>query len=79
MQLITVRAKRIGQDNLGSRLDVLTVDIRNFGRVGQVSFVEAVGMLHAVGVEQCPHRAIGKEGGGGLKEGKEFVHGVFGE
>jgi hypothetical protein len=50
-------------------LDVLSVDIRNFGRVSEIEFVEAVIMLHAVGMQKRAHRTVSDEGVG--EESKE--------
>ena len=41
--------------------DVLAVNIRHGGRVGEIQFIETFSKIHAMRVQHCPHRAIGDD------------------
>ncbi len=60
-QFVAVRSKGVGDDQFCTCFDILAVNIRHGGRVGEIQFIETFSKIHAMRVQHCPHRAIGDD------------------
>ncbi len=61
-KLEPVGSKRVGNDQLRTRIDVSTMNICHRSRMGQVELIEALVEANPARVEKGAHRAIGQEG-----------------